>query len=57
MKDTGMEYQSIDACPNDHIIYYGKYSSKTKCLQCHIIRYQIDLVTRNVRIFRHLGVS
>ena len=20
MKDTGMEYQAIDACPNDHIL-------------------------------------
>jgi hypothetical protein len=24
MKEIGMEYQAIDACPNDHIIYYGK---------------------------------
>ena len=23
MKEIGMEYQAIDACPNDHIIYYG----------------------------------
>ena len=22
-KDIGMDYQTIDACPNDHIIYYG----------------------------------
>ena len=22
MKYVGMEYQAIDACPNDHIIYY-----------------------------------
>ena len=21
MKDIGMDYQTIDACPNDHIIY------------------------------------
>jgi hypothetical protein len=26
MKEIGMEYQAIDACPNDHIIYYGKYA-------------------------------
>jgi hypothetical protein len=31
MKDIGMEYQSIDACPDDHIIYYGQHASKTKC--------------------------
>jgi hypothetical protein len=30
MKDIGMEYQSIDACPDDHIIYYGQHASKTK---------------------------
>ena len=26
MKEIGMEYQAIDACPNDHIIYYGQYA-------------------------------
>ena len=36
MKDIRMDYQTIDACPNDHIIYYGQHSSKTKCLQCFI---------------------
>ena len=28
MKEIGTEYQAIDACPNDHIIYYGQYASK-----------------------------
>jgi hypothetical protein len=28
MKDIGMDYQTIDACPNDHIIYYGKHASE-----------------------------
>ena len=27
MKEIGMEYQAIFACPNDHIIYYGQYES------------------------------
>ena len=26
MKEIGMECQAIDACPNDQIIYYGKYA-------------------------------
>ena len=26
MKYIGMEYQSIDACPDDHIIYYGQHT-------------------------------
>jgi hypothetical protein len=25
MKDIGMEYQSIDACPDDHIIYLTQF--------------------------------
>jgi hypothetical protein len=29
MKDIGMEYKTIDAFPNDHIIYYGQHASKT----------------------------
>ena len=28
MKDIGMEYQAIDACPNDHIIYYKQHDLK-----------------------------
>ena len=44
----GVEYQSIDACPNDHIIYYGQYASENKCPQCEISRYRIDKVTKKV---------
>ena len=32
MKYIGMDYQTIDACPNDHIIYYGQHASKTECI-------------------------
>ena len=28
MKDIGTDYQTIDACSNDHIIYYGQHASK-----------------------------
>jgi hypothetical protein len=48
MKDIGMEYQSIDASLDDHIIYYGQHALKTKCLVCGISRYQIDQVTKMV---------
>jgi hypothetical protein len=48
MKYIGMEYQSIDACPDDHIIYYGQHASKTKCPVCGINRYQTDQVTKMV---------
>ena len=43
-----MEYQVIDACPNDHIIYYGQYASENKCPQCEISRYRTDRLTKEV---------
>ena len=48
MKDIGMDYQTIDACPNDHIIYYGQHDSKTECPQCLISRYRTNQVTKRV---------
>ena len=48
MKEIGMDYQAIDACHNDHIIYYGQYASENKCLQCEISRYRTDQVTKKV---------
>ena len=48
MKEIGMDYQAIDAFPNDHIIYYGKYASGNKFPQCEISIYQTDQVTKNV---------
>jgi hypothetical protein len=32
MKYIGMEYQAIDACPNDHIIYYKNMNLKRDAL-------------------------
>ena len=53
-----MEYQSIDACPNDHIIYYKQYASDIECPQCHISRYQIDQVTKKVpcKVLRYIPI-
>jgi hypothetical protein len=34
MKEIGMEYKAINACPNYHIIYYGQHASKIECAQC-----------------------
>ena len=48
MKEIGMEYQAIDACPNDHIIYYGQYASEYKFPQCEISRYRTDQLTKEV---------
>ena len=48
MKYIGMEYQAIDACPNDHIIYYKQYEFETKCPKCHSSRYRTYQVTKKV---------
>jgi hypothetical protein len=58
MKDIGMDYQTIDACPNDHIIYYGEHASKTECSQCLISRYRTDQVTKRVpqKFLRHIPI-
>ena len=46
MKEFGMEYQAIAACPNDHIIYYGQYALENECPQCQTSRYRTDKVTK-----------
>jgi hypothetical protein len=58
MKDIGMDYQTIDACPNDHIIYYGQRASKTECPQCLISRYRTDQVKKGVprKVLRHIPI-
>jgi hypothetical protein len=58
MKDIGMDYQTIDASPYDHIIYYGKHALKTECPQCLISRYQTDQVTKRVprKVLRHIPI-
>ena len=48
MKDIGMEYQVIHACPNDDIIYYIENASKDKCPKFDDIIYQTDKVTKKV---------
>jgi hypothetical protein len=58
MEDIGMDYQTIDACPNDHIIYYGQHALKTECPQCLISIYQTDQVTKRVprKVLRHIPI-
>jgi hypothetical protein len=48
MKEIEMDYQAIDACPNDHIIYYGQYALENECPQCQISRYQTDKASKKV---------
>jgi hypothetical protein len=48
MKEIGMDYQAIDACPNDHIIYYGQYELENECPQFQISRYRTDKASNKV---------
>ena len=48
MKDIGMHYEEIYACPDDNVIYYNQYEFATECLEFHISRYQTDQVTKMV---------
>ena len=42
MKEIGMHYEAIHACPNDHVIYYNQHEFATEYLECHISRYGTD---------------
>ena len=48
MKEIGMQYEAIDACLDDHIIYYKKPEFETECIGYHISRYRTDQVTKKV---------
>ncbi|XP_059074295.1 uncharacterized protein LOC131874628 [Cryptomeria japonica] len=48
MKDIGMEYNTYDACPNDHILYYGRNANLQQCPVCHTGRYRQDQVSKKV---------
>ena len=58
MKYIGMEYQTIHACPNDHIIYHKQHEFATECPICHISRYQSDRLTKKVprKVLRHIPI-
>jgi hypothetical protein len=58
MKHIGMEYQSIDSCSDDHIIYYGQHALKIECPVCGISRYRTDQVTKMVprKVLRHIPI-
>ena len=48
MKEIGMHYEAIHACPDDHVIYYNQHEFATECLKFHVSRYHIDKVTKKV---------
>ena len=40
LKILGVEYISYHACPNDYILYRGKYANKEICPKCGNDRYR-----------------
>ena len=58
MNYVGMDYQAIDACPNDHILYYNQYEFATECPICHSSRYRTDQVTKKVsrKVLRYIPI-
>lgn len=59
MKDIGMEYKTYDACPNDHILYYGENANLQQCPVCHTNRYRQDQVSKKVpyKVLRHIPLK
>ena len=51
-----MDYQTIDACTNDHIIYYGQYALENEFPQCQISRYRTDKASKKVsrKVLRYI---
>ena len=40
MREIGMHYEAIHACPDDHVIYYNQHELEIECLEFHINRYR-----------------
>ncbi|KAL6547459.1 hypothetical protein OROMI_023180 [Orobanche minor] len=40
IKDLGLGYEKIDACPNNCILYWGENSTKEECHVCHASRWK-----------------
>ena len=53
-----MQYEAIDACPNDHIIYYKQHEFEKKIPKCHISRYHTYQQTKKVprKVLRYIPI-
>ena len=58
MKEIGMHYEAIHACPDDHVIYYNQHEFATECTECHVSRYHTDEVTKKVpqKVLRYIPI-
>ena len=48
MKEIGMHYEAIHACPDDHVKYYNMHEFAIECPEFHISRYWTDQVIKKV---------
>ena len=48
MKYIDLDYQAIQACHDDHLLYYKEHALKEECLKCQKSRYRTDQVIKQV---------
>ena len=58
MKEIGMHYEEIHACPNDHVIYYNQHEFEIECSECHVSRYRTYKVTKKAsqKVLRYIPI-
>ena len=56
MKDIGMHYEAMHACPDEHVIFYNQDEFEIECPEFHINRYRTDQVMKNVpcKVLRYI---
>ena len=48
MKEIGMHYEAIHACPDAHVRYYNQHEFAIECSEFYISRYRTNQVTKKV---------
>ena len=58
LTSIGLDYNRIDACPKDCILFRGPYEHLTECPNCGSNRYRDDLqgATYRVKVLRHFPI-
>ena len=53
-----MEYQVIDACPKDHVIYHKEHENAIECPKFHTSIHRDDQVTKKVprKVLRYIPI-
>jgi hypothetical protein len=45
----GIEYEKIDACEDNYVLFYKEHKDETKCLKCGESRF-VEVVNEDVRM-------